>query len=1040
MAAVNNNMKLRTLLSSLVVVAAMALILPTEHARATVEYRKRCELFVLPFSPFANSNTLGAAVSPHIRYASASECQSHVTVPPAAPAEYSPQPPLSADNQTQPGSENVRAPVARHEHAYINDSDHTQPNNLFFYESFLDTFEITIQPDGVRNLDVSEVKCNGMPLPAGYDATRLTEISDCEGTVGDLFGGTRVSKSPSTDGRSITITWKFGINPPYIDRPKYYGNNGSSFGISFDSNFNATRAVDLNNPLSSFRKSEFHVDLLTRDNGQIWSATTTSRALVVDLALLKSNYPRNFSRNCANGGWCYLDPRTQAKTAAFSTQDISVNNTPRTFYWFPIGSVATVWKKPPLPTLTLVKDIVNDNGGTAVVADFHLFIGNQAVQSGVVNDVAPGTYTAREGARSGYNASVWSGDCNPDGTITLTAGQQKSCTITNDDTGGGGGGGGGVVPGPTPAQRCVKLEILNTPVADPGKQCLNVKVIPDYFPGQILWEHLAGERQIGPLQPGLRACFDGITGDSLITAFASQRASNSQCIDQITPEKIRIRRPPSDDIEGTLRKTARDVTSGGNVIKKANTEGKGDTAEFQITFSAERFVPEVTIWDEQKGELRGSLGGSEAGIIALQEGAMRGKDFLIELEQGFSDPDPIPVCEPRRAEPRRGQTAFIPRPRLCYEGNPFTETGLTVKLVPEGSRVLITYRAKLKRSNINDETCGKLSSDFCGESFINRASAHIEGQDGEKRARAILYTPCPFLLTQGIGDVIVEEDFDVGSDISSCARIPNVEGPIIKPIPPPTPEQEHPKTGPNIVPNIPRHEACLLSNESGDENKSFPESYRNPIKTLSSQLCEVSLTIADIITPLRIRSDVQENITRITRYNDNLGSGPLTLTNLNNPQTFGQSTNPNFKIYKKKGDLTVDTSTPLSGGARTYIIEDGNLIINSDIVYEKLAAGTFLNLNDPNSIPVIAFIVINGDIHIASDVQHLVGVYMTLNGKIRGTSASNRPLKIDGSVYGDIEPLFESRQFFGGNAKRGEGTIVINYDGRLYYNMPPGLK
>ncbi|MCL4295825.1 MAG: S8 family serine peptidase [Anaerolineae bacterium] len=86
------------------------------------------------------------------------------------------------------------------------------------------------------------------------------------------------------------------------------------------------------------------------------------------------------------------------------------------------------------PTLTLVKTVVNDDGGNAVVNDFPLFINGNQVTSGVANTLSANTlYNATETTQIGYTASVWGGDCAADGTITLNEGGNKTCTITNDD-------------------------------------------------------------------------------------------------------------------------------------------------------------------------------------------------------------------------------------------------------------------------------------------------------------------------------------------------------------------------------------------------------------------------------------------------------------------------------------------------------------------------------------------------------------------------------------------------------------------------------
>jgi len=86
------------------------------------------------------------------------------------------------------------------------------------------------------------------------------------------------------------------------------------------------------------------------------------------------------------------------------------------------------------PTLTLVKTVVNDNGGDKVVADFPLFINGVAATSGVAYDqTANVQLTASETSQTGYTPSVWGGDCADDGTITLLPGDNKTCTITNSD-------------------------------------------------------------------------------------------------------------------------------------------------------------------------------------------------------------------------------------------------------------------------------------------------------------------------------------------------------------------------------------------------------------------------------------------------------------------------------------------------------------------------------------------------------------------------------------------------------------------------------
>ena len=84
-------------------------------------------------------------------------------------------------------------------------------------------------------------------------------------------------------------------------------------------------------------------------------------------------------------------------------------------------------------TITLVKTVVNDDGGTLGVADFPLFVGDVPMVSGVAKEFPPGAYTASETPQTGYTAGPWGGDADAGGGIVLASGQHAVATITNDD-------------------------------------------------------------------------------------------------------------------------------------------------------------------------------------------------------------------------------------------------------------------------------------------------------------------------------------------------------------------------------------------------------------------------------------------------------------------------------------------------------------------------------------------------------------------------------------------------------------------------------
>ena len=89
------------------------------------------------------------------------------------------------------------------------------------------------------------------------------------------------------------------------------------------------------------------------------------------------------------------------------------------------------------PQLTVIKNVVNNNGGVAVAADFTISVTGDNVSStpfsgaespGVTITLDAGTYSVAETGPAGYAASQ-SADC----TGTIAVGESKICTITNFD-------------------------------------------------------------------------------------------------------------------------------------------------------------------------------------------------------------------------------------------------------------------------------------------------------------------------------------------------------------------------------------------------------------------------------------------------------------------------------------------------------------------------------------------------------------------------------------------------------------------------------
>ncbi len=135
------------------------------------------------------------------------------------------------------------------------------------------------------------------------------------------------------------------------------------------------------------------------------------------------------------------------------------------------------------------------------------------------------------------------------------------------------------------------------------------------------------------------------------------------------------------------------------------------------------------------------------------------------------------------------------------------------------------------------------------------------------------------------------------------------------------------------------------------------------------------------------------------------------------------------------------TATDLQG-VRTLIVENGNLIINCNNGYGS---------SDISSS--WAFIVKNGNILVSSGVTNMAGIYVAIGtpgasaclgtGNICsiGDIATNNILRLNGSMYGNAKPLFDSRLYVRGTNAYDILTtgVVISYSNRALVNPPPLL-
>lgn len=128
-----------------------------------------------------------------------------------------------------------------------------------------------------------------------------------------------------------------------------------------------------------------------------------------------AGYQASFTGDCNPAGQITLNPG-EVKTCTITNNDIS-------------------------PNITLIKNVVNDNGGTAVPANFTMKIdGGVVPQNTSVAVSANSAHTIDENPVSGYHFVSITGSTKCPavlgGTAMLDEGEAITCTITNSDNGG----------------------------------------------------------------------------------------------------------------------------------------------------------------------------------------------------------------------------------------------------------------------------------------------------------------------------------------------------------------------------------------------------------------------------------------------------------------------------------------------------------------------------------------------------------------------------------------------------------------------------
>ena len=135
-------------------------------------------------------------------------------------------------------------------------------------------------------------------------------------------------------------------------------------------------------------------------------STTSDSGLYTVSETADPNYTQTFSGDCNSSGQVSL-----------------VGGTSKT---------CTITNEEKLSYITVNKVVIN-HGGTKITSDFAPYkVGAITVTAGVSTAINSGTYTVSETANANY-IQTFSGDCNSSGSVTLTTGNSKTCTITNEE-------------------------------------------------------------------------------------------------------------------------------------------------------------------------------------------------------------------------------------------------------------------------------------------------------------------------------------------------------------------------------------------------------------------------------------------------------------------------------------------------------------------------------------------------------------------------------------------------------------------------------
>jgi uncharacterized repeat protein (TIGR01451 family) len=184
------------------------------------------------------------------------------------------------------------------------------------------------------------------------------------------------------------------------------------------------------------------IDVRSTPDGPVVDFTSH---IAVDSVFVKGGNRGNF--------YVYEPPAENASDTALHAPVNDDNNT-----FFGLSHLLFCYDVEEDGTLTVIKRVVNDDGGTAVPSDWTMVVsGPESLQfpgasdPGTTSSLMEGEYTITEsGGPAGY-VLTYGGECAPNGVVTVPAGHNHTCILVNDDQ-----------PGtPPPGSLIVKKVVIN---------------------------------------------------------------------------------------------------------------------------------------------------------------------------------------------------------------------------------------------------------------------------------------------------------------------------------------------------------------------------------------------------------------------------------------------------------------------------------------------------------------------------------------------------------------------------------------------------